>query len=187
MTLATLAQAAPTTVDSDVYLLWGFILFGIALILLVMEFIIPSGGLIGILCGVAAIASVVAFFRYDTTWGVGVGLAYIILTPVILTFVFKIWINSPVGEAMILGDSRDVSPESEESTVASERARRERLEELRSLIGVEGVTETALRPVGSIRVGDRRIDGMAESGVIEAHTPIVVTEVYDNQIKVRAI
>jgi hypothetical protein len=38
-----------------------------------------------------------------------------------------------------------------------------------------------------VRVGGRRIDAMAESGVIPAHTPVVVTDVYDNQIKVRAV
>jgi len=188
MMLTTLAQAAGTAAtgtDTDAYLLWGFLLLGVALILLAMEFFIPSGGLIGILCGMAAVASVVAFFMHDPTWGIGMGLAYIFLTPLILVFMFKLWINSPVGEAMILGKAEDAESEAEDTTLASERERRERLAELRSLIGAEGVTETALRTVGSIRIGDRRVDGMAESGVIEANTPIVVTDVYDNQIKVR--
>jgi membrane-bound ClpP family serine protease len=184
-TLAQAAGAAATGTDSETYLLWGFILLGVALVLLAMEFFIPSGGLIGILCGLAAITSVVAFFLHDAAWGIGMGLAYIFLTPLILIFMFKLWINSPVGEAMILGSAQDTVTESEETTMASEQERQRRLAELRSLIGAEGVTETALRPVGSIRIGDRRVDGMAESGIIEANTPIVVTEVYDNQIKVR--
>ncbi|MCP3902569.1 MAG: hypothetical protein GY715_02950 [Planctomycetes bacterium] len=183
--LAQAAGAAATGTTSETFLLWGFILLGVALILLVMEFFIPSGGLIGILCGIAAIASVIAFFRHDAAWGIGMGLAYIFLTPLILIFVFKLWINSPVGEAMILGSAEDTMAESEEATVASEQGRRQRLAELQALIGADGVTETALRPVGSIRIGNRRVDGMAESGIIEANTPIVVTDVYDNQIKVR--
>ena len=39
--------------------------------------------------------------------------------------------------------------------------------------------------MGTIKIEDRRIDGMAESGTIEAGTPVIVTDVYDNQIKVR--
>ena len=49
------------------------------------------------------------------------------------------------------------------------------------------MTETALRPVGTVRIKGRRTDGMAEAGVIEANTPVVVTDIYDNQIKVRPL
>ena len=44
---------------------------------------------------------------------------------------------------------------------------------------------TTLRPVGTVRIAGRRLDAMAESGIIEAGTAIVVTDVYDNQVKVR--
>ena len=57
--------------------------------------------------------------------------------------------------------------------------------EFRELIGLQGVTITSLRPVGKVRIEGRRIDAMAETGIIEADTPIVVVDVYDNQIKVR--
>ena len=59
------------------------------------------------------------------------------------------------------------------------------VEELRQLIGAEGVTETALRPVGFVKINGQRLDAMAESGIVEAGMPVVVTDVYDNQIKVR--
>ena len=57
--------------------------------------------------------------------------------------------------------------------------------ELRQLIGVNGVSITALRPVGTVKIEGKRIDALAETGVIDADTPVVVTDVYDNQIKVR--
>jgi membrane-bound serine protease (ClpP class) len=50
---------------------------------------------------------------------------------------------------------------------------------------MRGVAVTALRPVGTIKIEGRRVDAMAESGVIESGTNIVVVDVYDNQIKVR--
>ncbi len=180
-----LAQAAASP-DNSVFLTWGFILAGGALGLLCLELLVPSGGMLGLLCGLAAIGSIVAFFRYDATFGVAALLAYVILTPILLTFIFKIWINSPLARRMVLGgDVGDLAEGEPEGMEATERARLRKLEELRQLIGAEGESVTALRPVGVVKIGGRRIDALAESGVVEANTPVVVTDVYDNQVKVR--
>ena len=174
--------------DTDTFLLFGFILLGIAVFFLALELFVPSGGLIGMLAGVAAIASVVCFFRYDATWGfVSLG-SYIILGPIVAVFAFRVWLNSPLAKRMILGgaDEADSDPDTP-SAMSPEHARQERLAQLRQLIGAQGVTITSLRPVGTVRINGQRIDAMAESGVIDSGTPIVVTDVYDNQIKVRAV
>jgi len=187
MTIISLAQdAAAAAENTDVFFLWGCLLLGAAIVLLVIELFVPSGGLIGILCAVCAIGSVVAFYRYDATWGLATGIAYVILAPILIIFLFKVWINSPVARTMILG-GRDESAisEGEDEVTATGRRRLERLEQLRALIGAEGTTETALRPVGTVRINGERIDALAESGVIEANVPVIVTDVYDNQIKVR--
>ena len=47
------------------------------------------------------------------------------------------------------------------------------------------MTITALCPGGVVKINGRRVDAMAESGIVEANTPVVVTDVYDNQIKVK--
>lgn len=172
--------------ENDPYLLWGFILAGAALGLLFLELLVPSGGLLGLVCGVAAIGSIVAFFKYDPAFGIGALLAYAVLTPILLVFVFKIWIHSPLARRMVLGGEDDTLSEGEGDTTRIARQERlKRLDELRELIGAEGVTVTALRPVGFVKIDGRRVDAMAESGVVEADTPVVVTDVYDNQIKVR--
>ena len=183
-----LAQTTAGTQGDTPYLFWGFILFAAAIGLLLLEFLIPSGGLIGILCGIAAIGSVVAFFMHDTVWGVAALAADVLLAPIIVIFFFKYFINSPLADRLVLGareDSPQLTPE--EAVAESEMARQKRVAELRKLIGAEGVTVTSLRPVGTVKIDGQRIDGMAESGVIEANTPVVVTDVYDNQIKVRAL
>ena len=179
-----LAQAAAT--PDNTFLTWGFILAGAALVLLLLELLVPSSGMLGLLCGLAAIGSIVAFFKYDQTFGVAALLAYVIFTPFLLVFIFKLWINSPLARRMVLGGDVGATAEGEPSPEeASEKARLQRLEELRPLIGAEGFTVTALRPVGVVKIDGRRIDALAESGVVEANTPVVVTDVYDNQIKVR--
>lgn len=185
--MTTLLFFAQNSANNDVYFLWGCILFGVALALLCLEFVVPSGGLIGLLCATAGIGSVVAFYQYDATWGVCVGIAYVLLTPVLLVFIFKLWLHSPVAKVMILGGPGDLESTIEEEGIASEQERQKRLAELNGLVGVQGTTETALRPVGTVRIQGQRIDAMAESGIIEADTPIIVTEVYDNQIKVRKL
>jgi membrane-bound serine protease (ClpP class) len=184
--LLMLAQETIQAANNDVYFIWGCVLFGVAIGLLCLEFFVPSGGLIAILCGVAAVGSVVAFYRFDPWWGIGSAVAYIVLAPIVIVFFFKLWINSPLARIMILDDKRHgFGTDEEGERVAPEHERRERLEAMRDLIGAEGETETALRPVGTVRIGGQRLDGFAEGGVIPANTPIVVTDVYDNQVKVR--
>lgn len=188
--LAQAGAAAPsvTTGDTEVYLLWGFILLGITIVLLSLELFVPSGGLIGMLAGVAAIGSIIAFFRYDTTWGVVAALSYLILGPIIGIFGFRLWLNSPLARNMILGgNDPNTLDADDDSAMSAEHARQERLAQLRQLIGAHGTAVTPLRPVGTVRINGQRIDAMAESGVIDSGSPIVVTDVYDNQIKVRAL
>lgn len=182
--LAQAAQAATQVQGNEAYVIWALLLLGAALILLVVEVFVPSGGLIGILCGIAAIGSVAAFWKYDPLWGMVSAALYVLMAPIVLIFVFKLWLHSPVAKMMILGGTVG-DEDAEDATISSEHARHERFAQLRELIGLKGVTITVLRPVGTVRIDGRRIDAMAETGVIEANTPIVVTDVYDNQIKVR--
>lgn len=184
--IALLAQAAQpaATPDNEVYVIYAVLLLGAAFLLLLLEFFVPSGGLIGILCGIAAIGSVFAFYKYDPIWGLVSGISYAVVTPPLLYFLFKFWLHSPMAKVMILG-AADAQATDEEALVTSEMARRDRLSELQELVGLSGVTITALRPVGTVRIEGRRIDAMAETGVIEADTPIVVSDIYDNQVKVR--
>ena len=185
--LATTAAAA-TSGGNENYLVWGFILLAAALGLLFLEFLIPSGGLIGILCGIAAVGSIVSFFMYDTTWGIIASCTYVILAPILLVLFFKIWVNSPLAKRMILtGHTESVDPEIDDMDEEINHRRTSRMEELRQLIGVEGVTVTALRPVGVVKIQGQRVDAMAEAGVIEANVSVEVTDVYDNQIKVRQV
>lgn len=179
MTLVLAQEAATQT-----YLIWGVVLAVVAFILVLVELFIPSGGLISAMAGVAAIGSITAFFMHDIMAGtVAVGL-YLVLTPIFLWAVFKFWIHSPMARYMILGGS-DLNDADGAAEGSPEISRLRQLEQLRALIGAEGVTVTPLRPVGTVRIEGERVDAMAETGTIDANVPIVVTDVYDNQIKVR--
>jgi len=181
--MQTLAQQ--TTDPDGTYLIMGALMMGGAILLLFIELFIPSGGLIGVLAGIAAIGSLVSFFLYDQTVGfISLGLTAV-LGPVVIYFMFKFWLNSPFGRGIVLGGTAESSDE--ESFHASEYERSARAAELRQLLGAEGMTITALRPVGTVRINGERVDALAETGIIDAGVPVVVTDAYDNQIKVRAI
>ncbi len=180
--------AGVAAADSDAALLWAVVLLCVSIVLLFLELFLPSGGLIGVLAGVAAIASIVAFFRYDTTWGMVATGMYLVLGPIGIIYGFKWWINSPLGRRMILdsGDALDPLDPDSPAPSSPEHARAQRLAQLKQLIGARGVAVTLLRPVGTVKIEGQRLDAMAEGGLIESGTPVVVTDVYDNQVKVRA-
>lgn len=184
-----LAQAATSTAGGDdSYMLWGMVLLGATIVLLFLELFVPSGGLIAVLAGVTAIASIISFFKHDTTWGLVAAATYIILGPIIGIFGFRLWLNSPLAKRMILGgDEMSNGDAEDQSPMSDAHARQERLAQLRQLIGAQGAAVTPLRPVGVVKINGQRIDAMAESGVIDSGTLVVVTDVYDNQIKVRPV
>jgi len=55
------------------------------------------------------------------------------------------------------------------------------------LIGREGVTITPLRPSGTVKVDDERLDVVAEGSFIENNTKVKVVKVEGSRIVVREI
>ena len=55
------------------------------------------------------------------------------------------------------------------------------------MLGLEGVAHTVLRPTGVGMIAGKRLDVAAESGMIEAGTPIRVVDIRNNQILVRKL
>jgi membrane-bound serine protease (ClpP class) len=55
----------------------------------------------------------------------------------------------------------------------------------RDLEGLEGVTLTPLRPAGSARIGERRIDVVSEGEFIAAGVPVKVVLVEGSRVVVR--
>lgn len=160
-------------------LLWGIGLLLLAVLLVAMEVIVPSGGLIAVLAAAAAVAAIVCFWRVDTAWGLAGLLAVMILAPLSLGFALKVWPHTYFGKRMILGGE-------DEDAAQRARVERQQSDELKkALIGARGEALSDLRPVGTARIEGERVEVLAEGGMIPAGTPIRVTAVDGNQIKVR--
>jgi len=167
--------------DDSAVLLLGLGLLAAAMLLVIAELFIPSGGLIALGAGAAAIAGIVVLFRHDVVWGfIGIGLV-MIGTPIALSFALKVWPTTPIGRRMLMGEM------TEERVEAKQAAERQARELRRALVGAEGEVLSTLRPVGIVQIGNQRHDALAETGIIEPGQRIKVTAVTDNQLKVRAI
>lgn len=169
--------------DGQTVVLVGLGLLAASFLLVIAEIFIPSAGLLAIGAGVAAIAGIVVLFRHPDgpVWGfIGIGLV-LVGAPASISLALKVWPNTPIGKKMLLGET------TEEQLEAKRRAELEARERMRALVGAEGEVVTPLRPVGVVRIADKRYDALAETGIIESGARVRVTAVQDNQLKVRVI
>ncbi|MSR18479.1 MAG: hypothetical protein EXS00_04800 [Phycisphaerales bacterium] len=170
----------------SVMLLVALGLLGVGIALFVLELFVPTGGVLAILTVTAVVASVVAMFVHDATWG-GVYLAMLLAgAPFAIVYGIKLWSATPLARRMILNSSVDqqrvgVSDDEGEDAAPTQQARAT----LRALIGRDGVTLTALRPVGFARIAGHRVDALAENGFIDAARTVTVIEEIDGTLKVR--
>lgn len=153
---------------AEVALFWGFILIAAAIVVIAMEVLLPTGGLLALVSGALLVGALVAFFAYSTGAGFLALVLMVVLGPLCLYYGFKIWSTTRMARRFVLEDEGP-------STVQSN-----------SLEGCTGIAETPLRPIGTVRVNGQRRDALSELGVIEVGTMIVVVEDCDNQLKVRA-
>lgn len=161
-------------------LYWGLGLLAAALLLVIIEVFVPSGGLISVLSLGCAVAGVVCLFRYSTTWGLLGIAAVIFLGPMAFGFALKIWPQTPIGRRM-LAEKPPEQVEAERLEAVRER------EAMLALVGAEGTVRTDLRPVGVIEINGQRREALAETALIKAGTRVRVTSVENAQIRVRPI
>ncbi|MBL9149346.1 MAG: hypothetical protein JNM94_11690 [Phycisphaerae bacterium] len=186
--------AGPPAPPSDSYLVASIILGGVSLLLLGLEMILPTSGMLALLCGTCLVASVVAMFMWNATAGLLLLLGYTIAAPFVFFLFLKVWSKSPIVRAYALNDdaSKPVGAEAPiegidpEAEGADDLLRFRRLKALADAIGKRAVTETPLRPAGFITLDGHRVDAIAENGFVEAGVSVRVVAVVDGALKVRA-
>ncbi len=169
--------------DETTYILWGFGLFVTGIVLFLLEVLIPSGGIIGLVAAGVGIAGIVAFWNADPVFGVISLLTYVVMLPLLFNFALKVFPHTPFGKHLILGGEEDEDRAAAESA-AKEREERERAE---ALVGLEGSAATDLRPIGTATFDGNTIEVTAESGFIELGRSVRITRVVGKSVKVREI
>lgn len=161
-------------------LLWGFGLLAAAVLIFVIELFLPSGGILGIVAAVAAIAGCIAFWRVGTWWGIGSSLFVLTSAPLAFNFAIKIMPHTPMGRALILGDEED---ESQKRAIDQQRE----TEAAKAIVGATGKAVTPLRPIGIAEIEGQKIEVLAEGGPVDAGATVRITGVVDNQVRVRGV
>ncbi|MGZ9585013.1 NfeD family protein [Paenibacillus marinisediminis] len=148
------------------------VLFIIGLILLVLELFVPSFGILGILGSVGLLAGVVRA-AYDTSNVLmSLGIAVVAAAAVVIV-VARIFKHRGVWNKFILSDK--LTTESGYVTHENET----------SLLGQVGIALTTLRPAGTAKFGDRRVDVVTDGTFIEQGKSVEVVQVEGVRVVVR--
>ncbi|UCC22621.1 MAG: serine protease, partial [Planctomycetota bacterium] len=135
----------------DWWLVFAVFLYFASAILIIAEVFVPSGGIIT-LCSLACLAGGIAiFFQRSTTAGwVGVIIA-LIMIPSVLVVAYKMFPKTRFGKSVTL-----TPPQRQQGDAIPDT------DELKGLLGAEGVVLTPLRPVGMCDFSGQRVECVAE-------------------------
>lgn len=141
------------------------LLLGIALLLGLAEGILPTHGLLGVAGFVSALAAIAVGFTRSPVTGVALAAGVLLATPVVAMTTLKVWQSSPLGRKL---------------TLAGVAGRGIEHEPIR--VGDQGVTATALRPMGQAEFGPVSVSVQSRLGrPIPSGTRVRVTH-YDDGI-----
>lgn len=182
---AEAAAAAPPE-SSPTHLLVALGLLALALVFLVAEFFIPSGGLLGLLTLLCAVGSVISMFLWSQLAGLILMAALLVLGPVIVIQGVKVWSKTPIGKRAVLHGEAGGGPV--QDALAPELSPQDGAASAGAVtVGARGIAETPLRPGGFVRFGRVRVDAVAEGRFIDAGEQVEVLGRVEAQWRVRRI
>ena len=151
---------------------WG--LLALAFFLVLLELVVPSGGILGVCAGAAMLAAVVIGFLHSFTLGAAMLMIAGFGVPLMIWLGLKLWPNTPIGRRML-----NIDPE-------VEAARRKLEEENRNRwLSKVGVAKINLLPNGIIEIDGQSLDAISLGGAIDRGTHVEVVNVIAGKIHVR--
>lgn len=177
-TLAQQSQNPATNTGSDAAMIWGIILIGIAVLLFVVEVLLPTGGIVGVASAICLVAGIIMFFQVDTTLGLISTIVTLIALPFAIVFALQVWPHTPIGRAMTLSND-----DADEAFSQAQARKNDRM----SLVGKTGRAITELRPVGECLINGERYECIAGSTLIDADADIEVIDSDGMMLKVREV
>jgi len=155
---------------------YAIILLAVGIALAMLEVLVPSGGVLGIMSTAAIITALVLAFREDTATGVTFLVIVVVFVPVVIVVGLKIFPKTPVGKRLILAPSVESENQRGSAGVAEEN--------YAHLMNKIGKTVTPLRPSGIAEIDGQRYSVVADGELIDDETEIVVVKIEGNNIVV---
>lgn len=146
------------------------------LVLLMLEILTPSFGLLA--AGAVAALCGAVYMCYTVNPGLGIGVLVVLLVgvPCYLVFMVKWLPTTTIGQHLFL---KRVSHAEGEGVPDAD--------DLAAMVGQTGTTETLLRPSGAIRLDGKRIIALSESGIIPKGVSIKVVRAGGSNVIVRKV
>ncbi len=151
---------------------WVLLLFGLGVVLLLIEVVIPGFGIIGITGILSIVASIILSAKTIET-GLLMFAAALLLSALFVVLAYRFFERRGALRHIFLADEA----RSELGYVSAA--------DQRDLLGLEGVTLSALRPAGAARIAGRRVDVISEGTFIPAGVPVKVIVVEGARVVVR--
>ncbi len=156
------------------WLLFAVFLFVACAALIVAEVFLPSGGILSVCALACLIGGVVVCFNFGAVAGWISIFAALVMVPSLLALAYRVLPKTRFGRQVILS-----RPVREPGEAIADRS------ELAELLGQSGEVLTPLRPVGTCRFDERRVECVAESGYVEKGETVKVIRIEGTQLTVR--
>jgi membrane-bound serine protease (ClpP class) len=155
-------------------IVWALIFLLVGLALTMLEFFVPSGGVLGLLSVVALVAAIWMAFKHGSWTGLGFIALVVISVPFALSMAVRVWPHTAMGRRLLLDvpSGEDVMPDSD--------IRRT----LKALVGKVGVAKSLMMPSGAVQIEGNTIDAISEGEAIDAGQAVRVIEVRGSRVVV---
>ncbi len=150
---------------------WPIVLLISGLVLILLEFLFPSLGALGLAAALCLIGAVSWAFAIDPTFGIQLLTATAIGVPLAIVGGMKLLPHSPLGRILI-----------NQGATFQDGAGIDRRDT--GLVGREGVADALLRPAGTATIDGRRVDVVSRGEAIEGGARVRVLEVAGNRVVV---
>lgn len=155
------------------------LLLGLGLVLCIVETAIPGFGIFGVLGILCAIAGVVT---HAVLSGSAIQVLFLVLIIfLVIGLLFLIFIHS--AKHGLLAKSAIV--ENKPSIPNDYREKTEN--QLKPLVGLEGLTLTECRPVGKVRIGQKTYEAQSKGSIIQKGEVVRVVSIEDARIMIDKI
>lgn len=162
----------------EALMIWATVFVLVSLALFVIEVFIPSGGLLGVLSFVSLVAAVVCVYQIDATAGAVATVIAVVAVPLAFVLALKVVPNTFIGKMLTLSSAQDTRMKTRDPVMDGE---------FEAKVGQIGVAVGELRPVGTCEIDGKRLECLAETGLIDAGTKVSIVSIEGMEIKVRAV